>query len=320
MTLLQNRPRPGTTLGGESLNRRGSLEPRDPRSPRRSSVVALLLACATLITLDQTSGALDPARRLVGEVFGPAESAVSTVARPITSVPGWFHTRDGLRDQIAQLQEQKAELEQQVRTSAYDRNRLAEYDGLTRTAENIGYAVVPSHVVALGPAQSFHRTATIDAGSASGVRPDMTVVAADGLVGRVLRVTSTTATVLLIVDGDSTVGGRAGSSMKVGFVSGASDLGDADTDQLDLQLVDRSALPSRGETVVTWGSAKAAPYVSGVPIGQVTSVYTSVRDSSTTATIRPYVDFGALDLVGVVVPSGTKSDRAIIDADGRLKK
>ena len=312
MTQLQQRP----VMRREGLNRRGSLEPRDPRSPRRSTVVALVLACATLITLDQTAGALDPARRLVGEVFGPAESAVSTVTRPVTSIPGWFKTRSGMKDDISRLRTENARLEQQVRTSDYDRNRLAEYDGLTKAAENIGYAVVPTHVIAIGPAQSFHRTATIDAGSASGIKPDMTVVAAQGLVGRVLRVTSTTATVLLIVDGDSTVGGRASSSMKVGFVRGDGRLAGG---SLELQLVDQSATPATGDTVVTWGSTKDAPYVSGVPIGQVTSVYSSVRDSSKTAAVKPYVDFGALDLVGVVVPSGTTSDRAIIDADGTVK-
>jgi rod shape-determining protein MreC len=35
--------------------------------------------------------------------------------------------------------------------------------------------------------------------------------------------------------------------------------------------------------------------------------------------IQPYVDFGALDLVGVVVPSGTRSDRGVIEADGSLR-
>jgi rod shape-determining protein MreC len=35
--------------------------------------------------------------------------------------------------------------------------------------------------------------------------------------------------------------------------------------------------------------------------------------------IQPFVDFGALDVVGVVVPSGTRSDRAVVEADGRLQ-
>ena len=35
--------------------------------------------------------------------------------------------------------------------------------------------------------------------------------------------------------------------------------------------------------------------------------------------IQPFVDFGALDVVGVVVPSGTTSDRAVVEADGSLQ-
>jgi rod shape-determining protein MreC len=32
--------------------------------------------------------------------------------------------------------------------------------------------------------------------------------------------------------------------------------------------------------------------------------------------ITPFVDFSALDVVGVVVPPGTESDRGLIDVDG----
>lgn len=300
----------------DRLNRRGSLERRDPRAPKRATLIALLLACAVLVTVDQTA-ALSPARRILGDTFGPAESGTSAVARPVTGLPGWFDSRQSLRSDIASLQAQNAQLRQQVRTSGFDRNRLAEYDGLTRTAQSLGYALVPAHVVAYGEAQSFTRTVTIDAGSTSGISADMTVVSADGLVGRVLRVSRSTATVLLAVDPDSTVGGRVGDSMDVGFVTGSGSL--SRSGLLDLQLVDQSATPRRGDVVVTWGSGQQAPYVSGVPIGEVTQVWSSVRDSSKTAEVKPYVDFGALDLVGVVVPDGTKSDRGVIAADGSLK-
>jgi rod shape-determining protein MreC len=171
--------------------------------------------------------------------------------------------------------------------------------------------------VAYGPAQSFSRTVTIDAGSRAGVHPDQTVLDNDGLVGRVLRVTPTTATVLLIVDTESVVGGRVGASMRVGFLKGRGGLGDHGT--LDLQLVDEAAAPAKGDSIVTWGSRNNAPYVSGVPIGRVTAVYASLRESTQHAVIQPYVDFGALDLVGVVVPAGTHSDRGVIEAGGSLR-
>ena len=72
----------------------------------------------------------------------------------------------------------------------------------------------------------------------------MTVVNGQGLVGRILRVTSTTATVLLVVDADSTVGGRVGRSMKVGFLHGRGDLGQEA--RLDLELVDQTYVPAEG--------------------------------------------------------------------------
>jgi len=305
--------RPPTERITERVNRRGGLEPA--RGPKRATIVALVLACAVLLVLDLTGPVLTPARRLVGEVLGPLESAAATIAQPVTGIPGWFDSRADLREEIDRLSKENGELRQQVATIPYDANRLAAYDGLVATAKSIGYAIVPAHVVGYGPAQSFERTVTIDAGSSAGVEADMTVVSAAGLVGRVLRVTSTAATVLLVADADSVVGGRVGSSMEAGFVRGSS----TDPERLDLELLDQTEVPAAGDTVVTWGSAKGAPYVAGVPIGVVDSVYTSLRDSTRRARITPFVDFTALDLVGVAVPSGTHSDRRLIDADGVIR-
>ena len=145
----------------------------------------------------------------------------------------------------------------------------------------------------------------------------MTVLNNDGLVGRVLRVTSTTATVLLVVDADSVVGGRVGESMEIGFLHGRGVLGNGG--RLDLELVDDSVVPAKHDAVVTWGSQGGAPYVAGIPVGRVTSVYSSLRETSQRAVIEPFVDFGSLDLVGVVVPSGSRSDRSLIEADGSLR-
>lgn len=288
--------------------------------PSRGLVLALVLACATMVTLDLNDGtesALDPARRGLGEVLGPLESGASTVVSPVASIPEWFRTREGLRADVDALADENAQLRQDLRSSGYDRNRLEEYDGLTSAANQLGYAMVPARVVGLGPSQSFSSTVLIDAGSRAGLRPDMTVINNDGLVGRVLRVTSDTATVVLIIDPESTVGGRVGESMDVGMLHGRGVLGD--TGRLDLELVDVADAPDRGESVLTWGSQDGAPYLAGVPVGSVTKVYSSLRESAQRAEIKPYVDFGSLDLVGVIVPSGTSSDRAVIEADGSIQ-
>jgi rod shape-determining protein MreC len=290
----------------------------DQQGPSRGLLVALVLASLTVMSLDSfSSSPIDPARRAVGEIFGPAEVASATAVRPFTAVPRWFRSRDSMQQDVLDLQAENSELRSKVATQDYDRNRLEEYDGLTAAAKSIGYALVPARVVGLGPSQSFSRTVTIDAGSDSGVQPDLTVVNNDGLVGRVLRVSRSTATVLLIVDADSVVGGRVGRSKEVGFLHGRGVLGN--DGRLDLELVDDTATPAKHDTVVTWGSEANGPYVAGVPIGRVTTVYSSLRETAQRAVIDPFVDFGALDLVGVAVPSGTTSDRSVIEPDGSLR-
>ena len=278
---------------------------RDKPERKTALLVLLLLTCATVITLDYRGGAdspVEPAREAVGEVLGPVEAVAATAMRPFTVASDWLRTSDGLRGDLAAAQAENAELRSRLATSEVDRNRLEEYDAQARAAKGAfaGHTLVSAHVVAHGPGQSFSRTVTIDAGTRAGVTADLAVVTADGLVGRVIRATSTTATVLLVVDGDSVVGGRLGRSMEVGFLRGRGQLDDDATLRLD--LVDDQAVPAEGDSVVAWGSEGGAPYLPGIPIGRVSEVVTSPRQQSAQAVVEPFVDFSSLDLVAVVVP------------------
>ena len=136
-------------------------------------MVALVLACVTLMTLDHVNdgAAIDPLRRLVGEVYGPVESGVDSVVDPVVAVPHWLRSKHDLASDIDRLESENDQLRSELATSDYDRNRLQEYDDLTATAESIGYALVPARVIGIGPAQSFSRTVTIDAGSRAGLAP-----------------------------------------------------------------------------------------------------------------------------------------------------
>jgi rod shape-determining protein MreC len=198
------------------------------------------------------------------------------------------------QDRIDRLTKENAQLRQQVRTGDLARSRAAELDKLLKTASLGQYKVVPAQVVAIGPAQGFAWTVTIDAGSRDGIKADETVLSGDGLVGRVKSVGPFTATVLLAIDEESAVGARLEGNLEVGIVSGRA------RGLMDLALLDPQAKVAAGDRVVTYGSRASNPFVPGVPIGEVVSVRAAsglTRD----ATVRPYVDFTALDLVGVVV-------------------
>lgn len=280
--------------------------------------VLLVLACVTLMTLDAHGGSsspVEPLRAAVGNVIGPVENVTAAAVRPFAALGGVLTDNRDLRQQVATLSAQNSQLRSQSELVPLQRQRLAELDGITRTADRTGYSIVPAQVVGMGPAQSFSRTVTIDAGTSSGVHPDMTVLNADGLVGRVVSATRTTATVLLIVDRSSVVGGRLGSNLEIGEISGLGSL--TGKGLLSLDLVNAAMTPAKGDVVVTWGSQHGVPYVAGIPIGRVSSAYSTPRDQALHATISPFVNFSALDVVGVVVPKGTRGARAPITGSSR---
>jgi len=285
------------------------------RRPSRSVLAVLCLASLTAITLDYQGGdgsPFTPVRSALGDVLGPAQEGAAAVARPIRAVPEFFSTNKSLRDRIATLEQENGNLRGEVASTSSIRYRAAELDGLLRASRSTGLALVPASVVAMGPAQSFSRTVTINAGTKAGIHPDMTVLNNQGLVGRVISAGRNTATVVLLIDRDSVVGGRLGSDAEVGFLRGRGGLGADGT--LNLDLVDNAVTPGKNDVVVTWGSRNGSPYVPGVPIGTVESVSSSPREQSLHALVNPFVDFSSLDLVGVVVNANTHGDRPVIKA------
>lgn len=273
------------------------------RDTRRTRVLLalLLVTSVSLITLDYRGGDRSPLgglRSLAATVFGPVEQVSAAIVGPVAdAVDGISGLGDG-RDEARRLRRENAELLRRLRTAEIDRTRVAELDALLGVAGAGRYKVVPAQVIAIGAAQTFSWTVTIDAGTRDGVRRDMTVLNGDGLVGRVKTAGPSTATVLLAIDPESSVGVRLEGSMEVGFTTGQ---GLADGSALNLQLLDGQSTVVRGDRLVTFGSQGSTPYVPGVPVGQVLSVQGTPGSQTRTAVVAPYVGFSALDLVGVVV-------------------
>lgn len=281
------------------------------RDTRRTRLLLalLLVTSVSLITIDYRGGErspLDGLRSLASAVFGPVEQVAAAIAEPVSDAVDGLSTLGDGRDEAARLRKQNQELTRQLRTSELARNRAAELDDLLRVAGAGQYRVVPAQVIAVGAAQTFSWTVTIDAGTRDGIRPDLTVLNGDGLVGRVKTAGPSTATVLLAVDPESSVGVRLEGSMEVGFTTGQ---GVREGSALDLRLLDGQSSVARGDRMVTFGSQGDTPYVPGVPVGVVRRVEGTPGSQTRTAVVTPYVDFTALDLVGVVVQPPRKDPR-----------
>jgi rod shape-determining protein MreC len=206
-------------------------------------------------------------------------------------------------DRLAALEKENAALEAKLGSDDRNRSRLAQLDKMLKTAGAGQYGIKGAQVIAIGAAQGFSWTVTIDVGAHDGITRDMTVLNGDGLVGRVTTVGPDTATVLLASDPDFTVGTRMESSDELGFASGQGDR------PLRVELLNGKAEVKKGDRLVTFGSQADKPFVPGVPVGVVSRVDPSGGDLTRTLYVTPYVSFTKLDIVGVVVEAPKKDPR-----------
>jgi rod shape-determining protein MreC len=177
-----------------------------------------------------------------------------------------------------------------------------------------GLALVPARVVAVGASGAGGpERVTIDAGSRDGLRPDLTVVAAEGLVGRVVSVAPWTADVLLVGSPGLTVAVRVGEPGALGSASGAVGARPRPAGQLGLELVERAQV-STGDAVTTLGSPGGTPFVAGVPVGRVAVVDPTAGRPAPGGAVALSVDTTTLDVVGVVVSRARTTPRAAVSA------
>jgi rod shape-determining protein MreC len=257
----------------------------------RSVLVVLLIVSIALITIDFRDGGTSSARSVGGRVFAPVERAAGDVT-------GWFGGGGSSGAAVAALQRQNDELRAELASSQAASQDTAQLARIFRLPVSHGYRVVAATVIAAGG--DYSDTVTIDAGSGDGISANETVLNGDGLVGAVVSVTASTATVQLATDAGATVGVRMAGSGQIGALTGTAD-SMAGSAPLRLTLFSATAALRPGEQLVTFGSVHSRPYVAGIPVGRVTTVTTKPGSLTATALVRPYADFTGLGVVGVVV-------------------
>src|SRR3954453_22348627 len=162
----------------------------------------------------------------------------------------------GLRDQIEQLQIEQVRMKQ----DADQAHRLQALLGFKEQfiAKTLAAQVIGSS----GSEQS--RTVTIDRGARDGILPEMAVISATGVVGKVISVFKSTAQVLLINDQQSGVGTILEQSRLQGVLKGKS------SGELALDKIMAEEEVKLGDHVLTSGGDLIFP--KGLPVGTVDKI------------------------------------------------
>lgn len=268
----------------------------------------LVLASLVLVSLSfrsDGSGPLAGAQSAGASVLRPFAVGFERVAQPFRDVYGWADSllaarseAEELRAEVRELRQRAIQSEFALQENRYLRELLAYIDGPRFPAD---FDPVVAEVIGR-PGTAFTQAITIAAGTKQGVRANDPVVTADGLVGVVTRATAGTARIQLLTDEEAAVSAVDLRTDAKGIVLHAR--GTRET--LVFDRVRKQDVVRRGNEIVTAGwraGALSSLYPKGIPIGRVTSVGQTDTDLFQQVQIDPYVDFGALDAVIVLVPT-----------------
>lgn len=267
----------------------------------RLALAALLAATATVVTLDfreGSGGALHRAQDAAVSVVAPLQDGIGQVFRPVGNLFSNVRGAGTLREENARLAAELERMTAQQRRAPDLARENEQLRGLVGVREQdwVQGETVAARVIG-NSGSNFEWTAFINKGSADGIRENMTVVAAQGLVGRTFLVSEKYTKVLLLIDPQHSVGSRLTGSGETGVTVGRS------LEDLRMDLINPEVEIKEGEGVVTSGFDMGI-YPGGIPIGRVTQVVRNPDGLTKSARVEPAVNFTSLDTLLVLLDSG----------------
>jgi rod shape-determining protein MreC len=269
---------------------------RRSRRPR-TTLLILLLAAITIITLDARGGfgrITSGVKSVAADTFAPVRSSVNDIIEPMGSFLAGSVHYGAVRQQNQKLQQQIRQFQQQGARSAQTEQSLQQLSAVLHLPYIGNLQTVPAEVIDY-ESSNFAATIGISVGRDDGVQYNMPVVAAGGLVGRVVQANHHTATVRLISDGASLVDVLYGTTGAYAAVTG-----EGSGKPLSADLVPINTPLAVGELFVTSG-LNGAIFPPNIPVARVTSSKTGVSATEESVTLQPLADLTNLRYVSVVL-------------------
>lgn len=265
----------------------------------RPPLAGVLTASAvTLILVGRSGGPLAAGegalRSVARAAFVPVEAAGDAAFRPLEGAfSGLGRAGDIARAEAALARERERAASEAARADALmaENGRLVALLGLDGPA---GAEGVAARVVSTGPKPGA--PLLIDRGGAAGIQVGMPVVAAGGLVGRVVEVGPHHSTVLALTDSASAVGVRCFATVPATDTAGAAPVAGIAQGNggptLRLDLLDPTTPLQSGGLAVTSG-LRHSFFPAGLPIGRI-------GGSPGRFVVRPFSPPDRLELVKVL--------------------
>ncbi|MBP9866245.1 MAG: rod shape-determining protein MreC [Candidatus Omnitrophica bacterium] len=248
--------------------------------------IAIVLLPVILVAFNPQ---ISPAVHNLGDtLLKPVFSLMSGLGFTVVNIrDGFANAWKSFQDQ-AGLEEKIEGLERQLEAAKETDRENSRLKKLLEFKETQKVKTIPARVVGwdISP---WRKMIILDRGQSAGIRKDMSVVVAEGLVGRVFETGPHTARVLILLDPESRVSALASESRAQGVAEGDG------SELLTLEYLDLDARVELGESVLTSGATTL--FAKGLLIGKIQSIAKAADGLHLAAQIKPAVSFKQLEEV-----------------------
>jgi rod shape-determining protein MreC len=270
-----------------------------PRRSRRTlvTIAVLVLVSVTLITFDERSGThhiTSGLKSVAHDVFYPLTTGVNDILRPIGDFFAGSVHYGALQRENQQLEATIGQLREQVNETQRLRQEVQEFDSLNHVPDPDNSPTVTAEMINFD-LSNFDADITIDKGRSEGVLLGDPVVAAGGLVGRVVEASHNTATVQLITDSRSSIPVSFGPSGQTYAIVD----GQGPSNPLSVLYVPAQTPLHKGEKLYTNGLA-GGEFPPNIPVGVVHSFRVTVSSGAMSVTMTPLANLDQLAYVEVL--------------------
>ena len=272
---------------------------------------AILLALLVIPAIFLRANLRDPSQlswldRVLIQVGSPVQYVAEWAADATTGVIEDYVYLVDVKADNDHLRAENDRLKREMRTLRADAQRTYQLEALLGLRERLATETRSARVIAKDISPSFRVVRlAVDEGEQAGLRAGMPVVANEGLVGQIRRVSGRFADVLLTIDPESRVDVVVGDKRARGRLEG---LGERGRYRCRIQFDRPDDEVEVGDEVFTSGLGKKFP--ASILIGHVSKIGEQELGLHQEGEVAPAVDFTRLDEV-LILTSGPK------DADGR---
>jgi rod shape-determining protein MreC len=267
------------------------------RRYRDALVVAVLLAVPFffLRASIRDPRELNAIDRAVMRISAPIQYVSSLLAREVSNLWGNYVYLVEVKADHQRLVYENARLLDRVRRLEQEEVENRRLKRLLGLKESIPGDLVSAEVVGKDLTEFFRVASLVVDRGGREVRPNMPVIAQDGVVGKVQRVSGDRVDVLLAVDSGSGIDVVDELTGARGFVRGT---GDPTRYGCHVELVQRTDEVNVGDLLVTSGVGRAFPR--GVPVARVSKVVKRDFGIYQVVEATPTVDFSRLEEVLII--------------------